>query len=553
MARPDITINVKAFTTQAQKALKQLGTVVAGLAAGAMAALFAQLVRMTPELVKLAASSDRARDSLNALTDSRAEEFVEAIQTASLGTVSALDAMTIANRSLFMGVVDTSDQMAQLVEVSIALGRVQGLDATTAINDASLAIARQSKLIADNLGIIIDMERVNAANNKQQEFLNQFLEEGNKLLAKQGGLVKDDAAEIEALAANVEDAKERFAAWVKEAIIPTVRWLNETHDAVERLNTALEEDKAAAFEAGDSFEEYAQKLFEAGVINQQVNEYIQEGRQGVEQLDAFVRSLKETWQTYTFAVLDAGEGTFEATEQMRRLGNIAPVVKAALDDMAKSARTLGDEISKPQVADLGGLFDGLDNQLAGEARAAAQALQGGFEQVGSTTEGGLSEERIKAAFIAEIIRIGADDGAVLRVKKAFGMLTSEEEAVLSELNRLATLAATGDLSDAELSSLGGALGAGNFGALGGIAAGRSSRGVSPTTAGPSAASPGLPGGGVGGAIGGGMADPLINVTIPAGSYDRIVNKDALEEIILDTTAQAGRFWELGRILRRLAV
>lgn len=555
MADNEILIRVKAVTAQAEAALKKFANVIKTAVAGALLFLASRLQGAALELYNFANASDRARDSLNGLTAGQAQDYIKAIQDASLGTISAFEAMGIANRSLFTGVVSTTEEMAKLTEVSIALGRVMGVSSTQALNDASLAIARQSKLIADNLGIIIDMNRVQAEANalvasgaevsldaaKQQAFLNQFLDAGNDLLERQGGLQEDNATAAEQLAARWNDLKLVMADWVQEAAQPTVESLNAILGGVLELNQAIGNQQAEAAANADTFEEYVALLNAWGVVTDEVNGAVQAGTTHTQAQRAAIAALRQRYEELSAAQTQASSDALEYTERLRRQAAAIEEVTEKLKGFTSETRTLGDEISKPQFADLGDLFDPLGSQLQGQVSEAAQSLTGGTEQIDRAVEGGLSEERIKKAFIAEMVRIGADDATVLKVKKAFGMLTSDEEALLSELNRLATLAASGDLSDAELADLGGVLGSGNFGALGGVAAGRTSRGVSQTSIPPQTHL----GGGVGGSVEGGGTPGMaqkptapIQVQVPSSHLDRIINKEALEDMILDVTGQA---------------
>lgn len=187
-----------------------------GLALGAR-----EIVETSIELLKLGAAAERAEFSLNALSDGDADEYVTAIQDASLGTIDAMQAMAISNRALQMGLVDNAGDMARLTEVAVALGRTMGTDSVTAFNDLTTAGARQSRMIADNLGIIIDANALEKEKlrlmeadasltedaARQQAFLNQMIEQGSGTLEKMGGLQQDNATALEQVNALWADFK----------------------------------------------------------------------------------------------------------------------------------------------------------------------------------------------------------------------------------------------------------------------------------------------------------------------------------------------------------
>ncbi|KKL73494.1 hypothetical protein LCGC14_2074340 [marine sediment metagenome] len=120
------------------------------------------------------------------------DEIVEAMEKASGGTISNLDMMQSASRSMILGVAEDSEEFTRLMEIARDRARVFGLSTTQAFNDLTLGIGRQSRLILDNLGIIVRIEDANKNYakelgktvkeltdvEKRQGFLNTVLEQG---------------------------------------------------------------------------------------------------------------------------------------------------------------------------------------------------------------------------------------------------------------------------------------------------------------------------------------------------------------------------------------
>lgn len=129
----------------AARDLAALGAAAAGAAFG-----FAKLVERGGEVENVARAFTRvAGDQAQALSRLRA---------ASQGLVRDYDLMVQFNRAVTLGAADNVEAFAELVEVSIALGRAQGLDAKQSVNDLTLGLARQSRQILDNLGISVRAE-----------------------------------------------------------------------------------------------------------------------------------------------------------------------------------------------------------------------------------------------------------------------------------------------------------------------------------------------------------------------------------------------------------
>jgi len=131
-----------------------------------------------------------------------------------------MDAMAVASRALSFGIVENADDMAELTEIAITLGRAQGLSATQATSDLTTALARQSPMILDNLGITLKLTEAYAIyadelgvtteeltnEQKQQAFVNAAMIKGKEVVASMGGVQEDAAASAERLSAQLSDA-----------------------------------------------------------------------------------------------------------------------------------------------------------------------------------------------------------------------------------------------------------------------------------------------------------------------------------------------------------
>ena len=135
-----------------------LGGGLGKLGAG-LGAFFAadQLVGTTVELTKLAAQSERARaafDDLAAGAGQSGQAMLDAMRTATAGTVADTDLMVSANRAMMLGVADTAEEMSGLMAAAIERGRALGVSAQQAVSDVITGIGRMSPEILDNLGIV---------------------------------------------------------------------------------------------------------------------------------------------------------------------------------------------------------------------------------------------------------------------------------------------------------------------------------------------------------------------------------------------------------------
>ena len=116
------------------------------------------------------------------------------------GTADQMTIMTQANNAMLLGIADSEEQMADMFDVAQRLARAVGQDATFGIESLVTGLGRQSKLMLDNLGIMVDTNKayedhaeklgttVEALTDaeKKQGFINAAMEEGKSLVNKLG-------------------------------------------------------------------------------------------------------------------------------------------------------------------------------------------------------------------------------------------------------------------------------------------------------------------------------------------------------------------------------
>ncbi len=107
------------------------------------------------------------------------------LRSAAKGTASDLDLMRNANAALLLGAAQNTEQLKFLIEAGRRLGKVMGRDATEGFNDLAVGIGRQSRLILDNLGLIVRTEDAQDAYAKSVGTTADKLGENEKRLAFQ--------------------------------------------------------------------------------------------------------------------------------------------------------------------------------------------------------------------------------------------------------------------------------------------------------------------------------------------------------------------------------
>src|SRR3990170_7184023 len=119
------------------------------------------------------------------------DQLLEALDKAAGGTVSKFDLMQAASRSMTLGVGRDVESMSELMMIARDRARIFGLSTAEAFEYLTIGIGRQSRLILDNLGILVRIESATKIyaksvgkavddltdQEKRQAFLNAVLEQ----------------------------------------------------------------------------------------------------------------------------------------------------------------------------------------------------------------------------------------------------------------------------------------------------------------------------------------------------------------------------------------
>lgn len=215
---------IKTFTNDVKGTFKGLGAT--------LAAYFS--VTQAFDVVKLSGQFDQAKAAFQALAASyntSGEQVLSALKKASAGTVSNFTLMQKAGTAMMMGIDPT--KLNKLMEIARATSKMTGQEVSQAFSDIALAVGRQSKMILDNLGIIVSLEKayddyakqINKAKNqltdadKKQAFLNATIKEGDALIDRLGKQTKSASDII----ANFGAVCETVKIWIGKGITIAIR------------------------------------------------------------------------------------------------------------------------------------------------------------------------------------------------------------------------------------------------------------------------------------------------------------------------------------------
>lgn len=247
MAQSLIDILIRARATgrdQIQGAALDLHSLdrAAGIAAGGLSALAGaaalggiyQLSQALDELARRGAVFEQLGSVLGdfaASVNSSSDAMISAAKRAAQGTISEYELILNANRAIQFEVAKTPEQFAKLIELSTALGRAQGISDTQALEFITTGLARESRLILDNLGLIIDLDKATAEYaatlgktageltqaERKAALLNEAFRQGATAIEANRDAADSAATQYERYDANIQNLKDSFGALLATA------------------------------------------------------------------------------------------------------------------------------------------------------------------------------------------------------------------------------------------------------------------------------------------------------------------------------------------------
>jgi len=195
------------------------------------------------EMAKLAATAETVRRSFSNLAK-EPDKMLQAMKKATAGTISEMELMQRFNEASLLGLpLDRFDEM-----LNIARGAAQstGQSMDFMLNSIVVALGRGSKLMLDNLGIMIDVKQANeeyasvlgttadklTEQEKKQAFVNTALEIGNENLKRSGGVVASNIDSFGRFNASIENLSESFGKTLIPSITSSLDFLSDLADNV---------------------------------------------------------------------------------------------------------------------------------------------------------------------------------------------------------------------------------------------------------------------------------------------------------------------------------
>ena len=343
-------------------------------------------VRQISRLVAEASKVEGLRTAFETLSGESGTltESLEKIREATDGTMSDFALFEQANNAMILGVTKNSDEMAEMFDIAQRLGRALGKDTAQSVESLVTGIGRQSRLMLDNIGIVVKSEEAYEAYagklgktakdltdaEKKQAFLQATMESARQKVAELGDEVLTTRDEINRFTASSEN----LSVAVGEALAPAFTKL--TKESTTVLNNLT--DLAKIFgrtesvnvtyyktleETTDFIEEYSKKhniavdstkslefqlqqLLEVLSLEAKIEEETFFG--GTTMRNALART-EEAFKNYTTASKDFFDSAKEGSRPMLDYAFNITSYDQALKELGESLRAMADE----------DLFDGM--------------------------------------------------------------------------------------------------------------------------------------------------------------------------------------------------
>ena len=196
----------------------------------AMAMGVRQLIQFAQAATKVQ-SMERAFNNLSGGTEN-ATSAMDKLEKATNGTMSRFDLFQQANNAMILGVTKNADEMAEMFDIAQRLGNALGRDTKSSVESLITGIGRQSRMMLDNIGIVVKVDKANQKYadslritvdqltdaQRKQAFLTATMEAARKGVARTGQEVVTSQMKFNDFGASMDNLQVEIGT----AFIPTL-------------------------------------------------------------------------------------------------------------------------------------------------------------------------------------------------------------------------------------------------------------------------------------------------------------------------------------------
>ena len=163
--------------------------------------------------LKMGAQIETLRNSFESLSAATGKYVpsLEELRRATQGMVSDTDLLLRANEALALGI--PTENLDDLFDSAIRLGKAMGLDAAQGIQALTIGVGRQSRLVLDNLGIIVKAEEAYTEYARRIGKTTGTLTENERRLGFQTIALEKITEKAAILGDNISDTEKKMDQW----------------------------------------------------------------------------------------------------------------------------------------------------------------------------------------------------------------------------------------------------------------------------------------------------------------------------------------------------
>ena len=334
-----------------------------------------QLIEFSKQAANLGAM-ETAFTNLQGGTEN-ASIAIENLRHATNGTMSSFNLFQQANNAMILGVSKNSEELADMFDVAQRLGRALGVDTKRSVESLITGIGRQSRLMLDNIGIVVKSEEAYdeyakklgistkelTDADKKQAFFNAAMKAGKDALEGLGNEQLSTADKFGKVQATFDD----FSASVGKTVTPVVLgFLEGTADFMRKImETDLETALRQMRELGASVKDIT-ALQRAVAL---------EG--ATEVLENNLGKIKSIIEGKIFASGLSKEQRIALGAQVREMKSLVDFRQVSVELFDVDATKVNQETVKKLMEDIGNEMKGLDviNSKADQKKLSSLAEQ----------------------------------------------------------------------------------------------------------------------------------------------------------------------------------
>jgi hypothetical protein len=186
-------------------------------------------------------SMSRAFSTLSGNTE-RASVSLNKLKDATNNTMTEFDLFQQANNAMILGVADNSDTMSEMFDIAQRLGRALGRDTASSVESLITGIGRQSRLMLDNIGIIVKSEEAYEAYAEKLKTTADKLTDAQKKQAFLEATMESARAKVNSLGVEMlssQDTLDQLSTATSELATATGDFLQPAISSMSRAFTSV--------------------------------------------------------------------------------------------------------------------------------------------------------------------------------------------------------------------------------------------------------------------------------------------------------------------------